>query len=274
MKEQIMSSISSVGSYSTAMQSTMGSARGGRPNASQMADDLFSKLDTKSQGYIEKSDLASALSSLSSSSSSSASADEIFSQIDSDSDGKVTKDELSSSLQNMMSQLDSQFESMRMSNAMGGQNGQGGMPPPPPPDGAQGGGQQGGDQGFSKDELTSQLSEIGTSDSQRSSLISNIVNNFDAADTNGDGKVSFKEAQTYDQSSSTSSTSSVASVSSASSSSSSSSTSSDSSSSSSSSESDLNAKVMLQIMRLMHAYGGVNSNDNASAAGSALSAIA
>lgn len=256
-----MSSISSVGSYaSSSIQSAMR-----RPDPSKMAEDLFSKLDTKGQGYIEKSDLTTALSKVSSTSSS-ASADDIFSQLDSDGDGKVTKDELSSSLQKMADQMDAQFASMRMSQAMGDQGGMGGqggpggagnMPPPPPP---------GDDAGFTKDELSSQLEEIGSSDSQRSSLISKVVNNFDAADTDGDGKVSFKEAMAYDQSTQASSVASTSG-----SSSSSSSTSSDSSSSSSSN--DLNAKVMLQIMRLMHAYGE-GSYTNASAAGSALSVSA
>jgi Ca2+-binding EF-hand superfamily protein len=259
-----MSNISSVGSYaSSAVQSAMR-----RPDPSKMAEDLFSKLDTKGQGYIEKSDLATALSKISSSGSNAsggASADDIFSQIDSDGDGKVTKDELSSSLQKMAEQMDAQFANMRMNQAMGGQGGQGGMggmggpggmPPPPPKN----------DAGFTKEELSSQLSETGSSDSQQSSLISTVVNNFDAADTDGDGKVSFKEAMAYEQS-----TQSSSAASSSSSSSSSSSNSGDSSSSSSGN--DLNAKVMLQIMRLMHAYGD-SGNANASAAGSALSVSA
>lgn len=247
-----MSSISSVGSYaSSATQSAMR-----RPDPSKMAEDLFSKLDTKGQGYFEKSDLTTALSSISSSSSSSssASADDVFSQMDSDGDGKVTQDELSSTLQKLADQMDAQFDNMRMNQAMGGQ---GGMPPPPPP---------GNDAGFTKDELSSQLDEIGSSDSQRSSLISKVVDNFDEADTDGDGKVSFKEAMAYDQSTQASSVASTSG-----SSSSSSSTSSDSSSSSSSN--DLNAKVMLQIMRLMHAYGE-GDYANVSATGSALSVSA
>jgi Ca2+-binding EF-hand superfamily protein len=55
------------------------------------------------------------------------------------------------------------------------------------------------DSKVTKDELTSQLKEIGSSDSKRSALITKIINNFDKADTNGDGKVSFQEAVAYDQ---------------------------------------------------------------------------
>ena len=76
-------------------------------------------------------------------------------------------------------ELDSQFDQSRMQNAMSAMGGMGSMPPPPPEN----------DTGFTEEELTEQLSEIGSSDSQRASLISNIVENFDAADTDGDGKV-------------------------------------------------------------------------------------
>lgn len=67
------------------------------------------------------------------------------------------------------------------------------MPPPPPPE---------NDAGFSKDALESQLSEIGSSDNKRSALISSVIENFDEADSDGDGKVSFKEAMAYDHQSS------------------------------------------------------------------------
>lgn len=227
-----MSSISSVGSYT----STTVNQRMHRPDPSKMVDKLFSELDTTSKGYLEKSDLQSAFSQLSGSGSSSggASVDEVFKQLDSDGDGKVTKDEMSSSLQKIADQLDSQFDQMRMSG--------GGMPPPPP-----GGGKN--DSGFSKDELKSQLSEIGSSDSKHSDLISKIVNNFEAADTDSDGKVSFKEAMAYDQKTRSSSA-----------------TSTDGSASSTSSTSATNESasseqaIMKRIMELMQAYSGNDSN--------------
>lgn len=197
--------MSTIGSVSSSYASSVMSHRPPRPDASKMADQLFSQLDTTSKGYLEKSDLQSAFSQVAStsasSSSSDASVDDVFKQLDSDGDGKVTKDELSSSLKKLADQLDSQFDQMRMGN-QGSQGSQGaqGMPPPPPP-----GGQD--DAGFSKDELQSQLSDIGSSDSTRSDLISKIVNNFDKADTDSDGKVSFTEAMAYDQKTSSSSTS-------------------------------------------------------------------
>lgn len=230
-----MSSIGSVSSYSSAVISGMGGRA--RPDPAKMAEDLFAQIDTKGQGYIEKSDLQSAFAQISSSSGSesSASVDEVFGQLDGDGDGKVTQDEMTTSLKKLADELDSQFDQMRMAGGMGGP---GGMPPAPPQD----------DAGFSKDELESQLDEIGSSDSKRSTLISSIVGNFDKADTDGDGKVSFKEAMAYDQTSQGSTTSS--STSSTALSSSSTATATDSS--------DL--AVMKRIMELMHAYVGNESS--------------
>lgn len=188
--------MSSISSVSSSILSSLFSSRNTRTGSSSSAvETLFSQLDTTGKGYLEKSDLSTAfaqISSSSKSSSSSASVDDVFAKLDSDNDGKVTEDELSSGLDALASELDAQFNQMRMSGA---------MPPPPPPSDS--------DTGFTQDELESQLSEIDSSDSQRSDLLNKIVANFDAADTDSDGKVSFAEAQAYDQStSSTSSTSS------------------------------------------------------------------
>lgn len=212
-----------------------------RPDPAKMAEELFSKLDTTGQGYISKTDLQSALdiasASASSSSSSSSSADSLFSQLDADGDGKVTKQEFTDTLKKLAEQLDNQFMSMRMRGGMQA----GGMPPPPPPS-------QGDNKGgFTKDELSQQLSEIGSSDSKRSDLISKIANNFDKADTDGDGKVSFKEAIAFDQSVSSPSAS----------------TSTDATASTA--NTDLDTKLMKQIMKLMQAYsigGSAQASNN------------
>lgn len=218
-----MSSIGSVSSSSsTLMQSMQGMRK--RPDPEQMAENLFSKLDTSSQGYIEKSDLQAAFDTISSDSTSSAtSVDELFSQLDTDSDGKVTQQEFSDTLRQVAEQFDNQFASMRM-------QGGGGMPPPPP--------SGEGDEGFTQEELSSQLEEIGSTDTERSSLISNIVSNFDEADSDGNGKVSFQEAMAYDQAGTSTATSTDGSS---------------TSSASSTSETSTN-KLMAQIMRLMQAY--------------------
>ncbi|MCP5232396.1 MAG: hypothetical protein H6948_09865 [Zoogloeaceae bacterium] len=72
-----------------------------------------------------------------------------------------------------------------------------------------------------------------------------VVENFDAADANGDGKVSFDEAISYDQASSEASTSARV------------------------ERNDPDALAMLQIARLMQAYG--LDNDGNSLPGSLLS---
>jgi len=231
-----MSSVSSIISSSLLSSSTY-NISGSQRRTAKMAEDLFSQLDTTGKGYIEQSDLTSALSALSSTSSSSgtASASEIFSQLDSNSDGKVTKDELSSSLEKLAESLDNQFNQMRMQGAM-----------PPPLDET-----QSSDKGFTKDELTAQLSEIGSSDSARSSLINKVIQNFDTADTNSDGKVSFQEAMTLEQSSqSTASTSSA----------------SDSTASTTASTEKTDAQVFAQLMELLRAYGTDNQSSQSVAA--------
>lgn len=147
----------------------------GLGSSSQMSQ-LFSRLDSKSQGYLEKSDLASAFGAISGGDESAV--DEVFAAFDTDSDGKVTESEFASTLSKLQEELDAQFGQMRM---------QGGMPPPPPA----------GDEGFTQEELAAQLEEIGDADSDRASLIADVVANFEAADADGDGKVSFQEAMAY-----------------------------------------------------------------------------
>lgn len=207
--------------------------------ASQMSSLLFSRLDTKSQGYIEKTDLAAAFSQIAESGrgQSSASVDEVFSALDGDSDGKVTQDEFSS----VLAQLQEQLDSSRTRNAMSGQGGPqgaGGMPPPPP---------RGEGPSLSKEELSSELEAAGSSDSQRTQLMSKVLENFEAADTDGDGKVSFQEAMAYDQSTQTTTTG-------------------ESASQTASSAGSSEAQVMMKILQLMHAYRNDDSNTTSTAA--------
>lgn len=202
-----------------------------RPDPSQMASRLFSRLDTRNQGYIEKSDLESAFSSLvGASSSDGASVDDVFASFDGDSDGKITEDELSSGFRKLAEELDSQFGQMRM-NGFGGMGRMGGMEPPPP--------QEGEDAGFTQEELAGQLEEIGSTDSRRASLISDIVANFEEADSDGDGKVSLREAMAYGKANEGESATASA----------------DASASASASQ----EQIMQRIMQLMRSYGGQES---------------
>ncbi len=212
--------VSSIGSNSMASMAGMS-----RHDPSRMASNVFSKLDTKGQGYIEESDLQSAFSQLTSASSSSTESDSaaLFKALDGDSDGKVTESEFSTSMQKLADALDSQAFGSRMAGA---------MPPPPPPP-------EGDDAGFTQDELSSQLEEIGSTDSARSALISKVVENFEAVDANGDGKVSASEAMAYEQKSESASSSDSATA----------------STSSSSDTRNTEAVLAQRLMELMRAYG-------------------
>lgn len=162
-------SISNISSGSSMMMKGMMGTQ--RPDPSKMADQLFSKLDTKGQGYVEKGDLQAALDNVSKiensfSSGNAPSVDDMFSKMDSDGNGKVTKAEMSASFENMAAQLDGPFPRMRLQDAQNGQHGN--MPSSP------GGGQ-----------VSQQSSTDNTSQSS------------DPADTNGDGKVSIQESMAY-----------------------------------------------------------------------------
>lgn len=217
-----------------------------RPDPSQLANSLFSKLDGKNKGYLEKSDLQTAFSTMSSGDSSGApSVDDVFSKLDADGDGKVTKDEMSSSIKKLADELDAQFNQMRTQGGThnaGGQPPAGGMPPPGgmPPGGAQGAGQ-------TKEELQSTLSSISKSNSAASEKLSNLVQNFEKADTDKDGKVSAQEAFAYDQAQAAK----------------------EGKSSDSSQVGSSESEIMKRIMQLVHAYGqsdstGFESNNRSS----------
>lgn len=253
-------SIGSTSSYASALNQT---TRPPRLDPSKMAENLFSKLDTQNKGYLDTADFANALQGLSSktstsstttastsgtgltasstNTSSSVSADQVLSALDTNGDGKVTKDEMSSNLKKMAAELDSQFNAMRMAQA-GGQAG--GMPPPPPRESDR---DRDNDAGMSKDQLTQVAST--TTDSKLAALTSKMASNFDAADTNGDGKVSRTEAMTYDQK--TQSTSSTASTSKTTSTAA---TSTDSTTATDSSKSESETLVFKRILDLMKQY--------------------
>lgn len=145
-----------------------------------LIEGLFAKLDTKNQGYIDKSELESAFASLDSADTSQTSAaDQLFTKLDTDGNGKVTQDELSSGLQSLAQQLLTQLHQSGHSHR------------PPPPDGA--------DQGMTLDQIEKQAGD-GSANSRAGALLSDIAANFSAADTNQDGKISLREALAYEQS--------------------------------------------------------------------------
>lgn len=238
-----MTTISSTSSYVSAGQGMGGMHRHHR-DPSQLVDDLFAQLDTKNQGYLDKTDLQNALGTSSSTSSTAgssnaASVDEIFSSLDGNNDGKITKEEMATGLKKLAEQLDSQRGSDRMAEAMGSMaQGMMGMPPPPPPQ---------NDTGFTKDELTSQLSDATSSgDTRRANLLSSVVANFDKADANGDGKVTFQEAMAYKQSQEGNASATPATTDTA-------------ASGTTTAGDNVAARVLRQMMQLLTAYGGTGT---------------
>ena len=168
---------------------------------SNWSDALFSKLDSKKQGYIDKAELQSAFSQTAGStatatttntavtaagtsnstatSTDTSAADKLFATLDSDSDGKISKSELSAAINKVASDLNAQYDQSRVDKA-GGKGHQG----PPPgggghPPGGGGGPPAGGGTG-------------GASGSSSNTYIA-------AADTNGDGKVSAEEEAAYEK---------------------------------------------------------------------------
>ena len=115
------SAIGGIGGSSSMMMQGMGRMQ--RPDASKMAEALFSKLDTGGKGYIEQADLQTAFQQVPTANS--GSAEEVFATLDGDRDGKVTRQEMSDSLRKLSEALDEQFNSLRMSSAMSGMGGNG-----------------------------------------------------------------------------------------------------------------------------------------------------
>lgn len=246
-----MSSISGVsGSSGSYFPQTGGTQRRER-DTSKIAENVFSKLDTKNQGYLEVSDLESAFGNIASSSSTStagtastsssgsstssanasgnsASINDLFKKLDSDGDGKVTKSEFSDGIKKLGDALETQFNARRTRGA------EGSRPPPPPPPG----GGEGGDQGLDKTQLTDLSTEVGKTNSSAGAALSQVAQNFDAADTNQDGKVSLQETLAYLEKASTTQTSSTSTTTSASATTSTSSSSATSSSDGTTSTSD------------------------------------
>lgn len=176
--------IGSIGSNPSMMMGGMQGMR--RPDPSKMADNLFSKLDTKGQGYIEKSDLQSAFDQVSSSrpSSGGASVDEVFQALDGDGDGKVTRQDMSDGIQKLADQLEGQFQNMRMQGKGGGMGGMGSAG------------------GVSRDELSGMVDSAQGATQRMDALLAN----FDTADADQDGKVSAQEARSFQEANASAST--------------------------------------------------------------------
>ena len=143
-------------------------------SVSNWADAIFSKLDTRNQGYIDKTDLQDALSKVGGKGKDGGqpvNVDDTFSALDGDNDGKITKSELTDAMTRLSDQLNAQFDASRAGRG-------GGQPPAGPPPGGQGGGTS------------------GASSTDNSSASSDYIA---AADTDGNGSVSEAEKAAYEK---------------------------------------------------------------------------
>lgn len=170
----------------------------------QLGSALFSKLDTQGKGYIDQSDLSAAIDKSQSTTATTTTADTsstatLFQSLDSDGDGKVTKTELTKGLQTL---ADALFQNLR------GASDSSSSAPPPPPGGAGGPPPGGEPPSFTKDQLT-EMAQSSSTDPTQAKLFQTLADNFSAADTDGDGKISASEAHAYQQSTSSSSTGST-----------------------------------------------------------------
>jgi Ca2+-binding EF-hand superfamily protein len=246
-----MSSISGLGNSSawSQMQTQM---RSSHVDRQQKASEAFAKIDTTNQGYFDESGFETAINQALTNAQSNKS-------YSSDRDGKVTQQEFTSALSQLRgrhhhqeagkaSDGDNNMSGMGNMQGMGRMQGMGDMPPPPPGDAQN---NSGSDQGFTVDELKAQLSAIGTSDAKRATLINDVVSNFSKADTDGNGKVNFQEAMALEKSlkfSSSSDTNASATVSSA--------------TNTASPTDAAQQKFMLQLMKMIEAYGQSVSASN------------
>lgn len=143
---------------------------------------VFQKLDSQQKGYLEQADFSAALSQLQQSADDEQSA-EWFSQLDADQDGKLTSDEFSTAVSEQLYNAQGKF------GMPGG--GPQGMPPMGPPPGE--------DEGKTVDELTAMVEELSSTDSKAAAGLQTIIDQFDSADANKDGKVTMQEAQALKQ---------------------------------------------------------------------------
>jgi Ca2+-binding EF-hand superfamily protein len=152
-----------------------------------MADAMFAVLDVKNQGFLDKTDLSTALSTVDQTKSGSTpvTADEAFTQLDTNGGGKITKQEFADDLKKMLDDINQQKDAAGGTHHAGRHHRMQGMPPPD------------NSAGLSVDYLT-KASSTATNATSKSQL-DDLIANFSAIDTDKDNKVSAKEVLAYKQ---------------------------------------------------------------------------
>ena len=175
--------VSSINSSSVAY-SQMQISRPPKPDASKMAEKVFSLLDTKNQGFIDKDELTAALQKVDQSASGSAplTADDAFKQLDINGDGQITKQEFADDLKKMLDDVEAQRQAAGGTHHAGHHHGM------PPADASA---------GLSKDYLSSAAASA--TDPTAKNQLDELIANFTAIDTDQDSKVSAKEVLAYKQ---------------------------------------------------------------------------
>jgi len=114
------------------MQYMQGSQSTQRPDPAQFAQQLFSQIDTSGQGYIDQSELQSAMSTVSlSQSGMTMSSSDLMAKMDTNGDGQVTESEFSNALQSAAQQVGGQHHGhhghhhMAANSSSGSQNADG-----------------------------------------------------------------------------------------------------------------------------------------------------
>ena len=154
--------------------------RRGQQDSAQRADELFARLDSRGQGFLKKSDISNALNGDPQAAKrvSVIDIDTLFTRFDADGDGKLTRQEFGDSVKRLADQLS---QHSRMLEARGSN----GAPSSPEM------------QGFTKDELSAKLEDIGKVNGQDGQLLDALVQNFDQVDGNGDGRVDMSEVMQF-----------------------------------------------------------------------------
>lgn len=160
------------------------------------ASAVFQKLDSQQKGFLEQADFSAALSQLQQSADDDQSA-AWFSQLDADQDGKLTSDEFSTAVSEQLYNAQGKFGMQGSASPTMPQ----GMPPMGPPPGEDG--------GKTVDELTAMVEELSATDSKAAAGLQSIIDQFDSADQNKDGKVTMQEAQALKQQQDTGSSSTM-----------------------------------------------------------------